>query len=194
LKRIELISRRVDERPGPRKERLGASMNVTSSSIGFLFLGILAATVLGAAEPAPPGPWVLVVQAGRNPRKDTPVRVEVPGDRLGEPLRAALGDGPKPVLLRELRDGSSVGEPIVAQVERVPDATGGKVRLTWILAGETPADAERKFRPESGRPGAAAGPIPGETSAPRRPGSRPPRSRSIGPSRRRHPAPAPPAR
>lgn len=133
-------------------------MNFASSSIGLLLFGFLAATVLGAAEPTPPGPWVLVVQAGRNPRKDTPVRVEVPGDRLGESLRAALGDGPKPVLLRELRDGSAVGEPIVAQAEWAPDASEGKVRLTWILAGETPADSERKFRPESGRPEAAASP------------------------------------
>ena len=133
-------------------------MNVASSSTVLLVFGFLAATVLAAAEPTPPGPLVLVVQTGLNPRKDTPVRVEVPGDRLGEPLRAALADGPKPVHLRELRDGSPVGEPIVAQAERVPDASEGKVRLTWILAGETPADAERRFRLESTRPETAASP------------------------------------
>ena len=79
-------------------------MNLASSSIGFLVFGFLAASVSDAAEPTPPGPLVLVVQTGLNPRKDTPVRVEVPGDRLGEPLRAALADGPRPVHLRELRD------------------------------------------------------------------------------------------
>jgi hypothetical protein len=62
------------------------------------------------------------------------------------------------VLLRELRDGTPGGEPIVAQAERVPDDSGGKVRLTWILAGETPADTERRFRLESARPEEAASP------------------------------------
>ncbi len=133
-------------------------MDLASSSTVILVFGLLATTVWAAADPPPPGPLVLVVQAGRTPRKDTPVRVEVSGDRLGEPLRAALGDGPKPVFLRELRDGSPVGEPIGAQAERVPDATDGKIRLTWILAGETPADAERRFRLESTRPETSASP------------------------------------
>ena len=106
-------------------------MNVASSSTGLLFFAFLASTVLGAAVPAPPGSWVLVVEAGRIPRKDTPVRVEVPGDRLGEPLRAALAGGPKPVHLRELRDGSPVGEPIVAQAERTPGAPEGRIRLRF---------------------------------------------------------------
>lgn len=131
-------------------------MNVASTSIAPLVFALLVASVPSAAEPASPGPLVLVVKAGRLARKDTPVRVELPGDRLGEPLRAALADGPKPVLLRELRDGSPIGEPIVAQAEQAPDASEGKVRLTWILAGETPADTRRTFRLESGRPEAAS--------------------------------------
>src|SRR3954466_429986 len=110
-------------------------MHVASSSTVLVLLGILAAPELGAAELAPPGPWVLVVHAGRFPRDDTPVRVEVPADRLEDSLRAAPGDGPKRLLLREMRNGSPVGGPIVAQAERVPNGSERQVRLTWILAG-----------------------------------------------------------
>jgi hypothetical protein len=84
-------------------------------------------------------PTIITVEAGRFERRDTPVRLEVPPD-VGE-----AGSGPGGFWLRE--EGGRGGR-LPAQIER----HGDSCRVTFILAGTTPAGAARRFRIERGDP------------------------------------------
>jgi hypothetical protein len=121
----------------------------------ILALGLGTATdALGAQS------WVVVVRAGDHDRIDTPVRVDLKGVEAAE-VRAKLpspSSGPKPFMLRELREDGTALDPFAAQVDAVPREAGGAVRLTWILKGKTAAGTERRFGPA---PAAAA-----ETASP----------------------------
>lgn len=88
----------------------------------------------------------LRVEAGRFGRRDTPVRVDLSAGSVrsvvGEPVRESLPG----FILRETRRGQVVGEPMAVQAEPLDGAGKGSVRLTWILAGETPPGTSRTFR------------------------------------------------
>jgi Family of unknown function (DUF6807) len=91
---------------------------------------------------------VLRVESGRFARRDTPVRIDVPTNAFPLAVAKALGDEPKRLLLREIRGGEVVGEPITVQAERQAGSSDDHVRLTWILAGSMPAQTSRTFRLE----------------------------------------------
>src|SRR5207249_3980127 len=97
----------------------------------------------GAPGPALSDGLLLDVDPGEFARTDAPVRVEVAEGTWSSSLGAALESGPAGLDAREVRDGTPIGDPVKVQVERV---SGGKVRLTWILAGETSAHTHRRFQ------------------------------------------------
>jgi hypothetical protein len=127
---------------------------LTPAALSLLALVARSSPSVGA-EPAA-NPTVIVVRAGDSDRDRTPIRLELPVARLGPDAARAIEGGPKALTLREIRDGSAVGEPIVAQVDRPGDevSTGAApataVRLTFLLPGRTPAGAVRTFRVEPG--------------------------------------------
>ncbi|MGE3818047.1 MAG: PmoA family protein [Isosphaeraceae bacterium] len=84
----------------------------------------------------------VVVRSGAHDRQDTPVRLEIPADRLPSDLVAALTRGPKAVSLLE-RSG---GVKVTGQLDRPSD---GSPRLTFLLPGRTPAGQTRRFTIES---------------------------------------------
>jgi hypothetical protein len=90
----------------------------------------------GSAAVAADATLLVRIEAGRSDRQETPIRVEVARDAL---------PGPRPPRwrLREWRDGRPTGPEWPVQVE---PAEGGKVRLTWVLAGRLPAGSTRTYR------------------------------------------------
>lgn len=94
-----------------------------------------AATASSAA-----GPAVLVVEAGAHDRDDTPVQVQVERSRM--PGR----DPGQGEILREQDDARA--QPIPLQIDPVPDDPS-RVRLAFVLPGETAAGASRRFRLEA---------------------------------------------
>jgi hypothetical protein len=110
-----------------------------------LALGIAVMAPLGAIADAPP---TLTVAAGASPREDTPVRLAVPPQAL-----AALVAGREPgapLGIRLVEQGGGPGAELPGQLDVAPD---GSARLTFVLAGPTPAGASRRFRAEpSGTP------------------------------------------
>src|SRR4051794_24819472 len=68
--------------------------------------------------------WMLVVQAGHYARQDTPVRVNLARNQLGNAVIKNLPDGPQLIRLREVHRGQPVGERVVAQVDGAEGTTG----------------------------------------------------------------------
>jgi hypothetical protein len=132
-------------------------MRLTPTSMGIFILVLALAPAsddaAGAPRPDRGGPLLLEVDTGDFARKDAVTYVEVGAEDLPVPVRRALADGPAGLDLRE--EGG--GEPVRVQAERVPGDSGETVRLTWILAGETPAHTRRRFQaaPETVAPGAS---------------------------------------
>jgi len=122
----------------------------------ILLAGLFAAGVACREAQAAPEPVVVVVRAGTLARKETPVRLDIPLDRFGPAAEKALAGGPKAVSFREVRDGRPVGEPHVAQADMGTAADG--VRVTFVLPGDTPAGAERRFQLDPATLAAAEGP------------------------------------
>jgi Methane oxygenase PmoA len=85
----------------------------------------------------------LEVSAGRHPRRDTPVSLEVEGAVSAAALVEVDPKGERPV-----------------PVQLEPAAAGRRARAHWILSGETPAGTVRRFRL------ALAGTQPAEVSRP----------------------------
>ena len=111
-------------------------MTRISSVVFTCALGWLAchlpAREAGARDPADGSVVVVTVRAGNHDRRDTPIRFELPEDRLGPAVLKALDGGPVPVHLT----GPFGGDPRsavrpVAQVDRL-DA-GPRVRLSFVL-------------------------------------------------------------
>jgi hypothetical protein len=114
-------------------------------ALAVLFVISMSPRVLGAERSEAS---FLVVHAGKYLRQDTPVHVDLPSGALGDAVAKDLADSPRGIWLREIRDGQPVGDPIVGQIERSGGA--GRIRVTWVVSGETPASASRRFRVESG--------------------------------------------
>jgi hypothetical protein len=108
-----------------------------------VLLACAIAVIFGLPEPsAASEPVFLTVRSGRFVRKDTPIRVELPIDRLGLAAAKALEDGPKRVTLREWRYGATIGDPIAGQLDRLPREMA---RVTFLLPGETADHVVRRF-------------------------------------------------
>ena len=102
------------------------------TTCGFLvLLPALAAGPAGVADVR--WPLGITVEAGKSPRKDTPVSLAVPG--LPEEVPA----------LRLVETTGGKATPVPSQLE-----PGTPPRLWWILAGETPAAGRRTFEWRAG--------------------------------------------
>lgn len=114
------------------------------------FGGLVTATVLGLGigplnlvrAGAPESRFEVTVDAGRFDREQTPVQISIPTTEPRQDWPDWLG----PIAARGgrvgLRDLENPGQVVVAQVDAQPD----RVRILWILPGQTPAGARRTFR------------------------------------------------
>lgn len=100
--------------------------------------------ILSIGRGALAGDFVLRVTAGEHACVDTPVEVNVAVKDLPPALAQALGGGPLALEFRQTDNGTYA--TVEAELLAGDDRTEPAARLTWVLAGNTPAGASRAFR------------------------------------------------
>jgi hypothetical protein len=83
----------------------------------------------------------LTIKAGEHDRQDTPIRVELPEDRLSPALRERLDRGPAQAYVLRHTDEAHIIR--FAQIDR--DAPGSRPRLTFILPEPLRAGQEHRY-------------------------------------------------